>query len=317
MKELVALDVEYYLSPVSGGHPTHIAIVTENGDIAFNEFFKVADTSILMSAEKKRHLKKHTLRNWSEYKEYISNFLKDKIVAGHDLEKDFKALGLNIADYETIDTAKIKEFMHITYIPRKLKNITKEYLKRNIQPSSRTVHDALEDATATMDLIKYYKSLQQSEDMPNLVEFVQSPTNYAKNMEGLHWNIPTSEILPVSETRSLNEFLQIPYANTTPPLLTFPSPKTPRNYVKNMEGLKWNSQNNGNLLTFPTAKTRKNYEKNMEDLRWNSKKNGNLLLFPTSKNYSKNMEGLDVRNTKNTRKNKKSIVHKLKQFFKK
>jgi DNA polymerase III epsilon subunit-like protein len=316
MKELVALDIEYYLSPVSGGHPTHIAIVTENGEIAFNEFFKVADTSIPMSSEKKRHLQKHTLRNWSEYKEFISNFLKNKIVAGHDLEKDFKALGLNIADYETIDTAKIKEFMHITYVPRKLKNITKEYLKRNIQPSSRTVHDALEDAVATMDLIKYYISLQQSENIPDLIQFVQPPINYAKNMEGLRWNMP-ARVPNVQPMRSLNEFLQIPYANTTPPLLTFPPTKTGNNYAKNMEGLRWNSQNNGNLLTFPTAKTRKNYAKNMEGLRWNSQNNGNLLTFPTIQNYSKNMEGLDVRNTKNTRKNSKSIIHKLKQFFKK
>ncbi len=292
VKELVALDVEYYMSPKTGGHPTQIAIINENGDVVFNKYFKVSNTNISMSSEKKRHLKKHTLHEWSDYKGFLKDYLKDKIVAGHDLQKDFKALGIDISDYETIDTAKIKEFMEekISYQPRKLKNITKEFLKRNIQLSSRTVHNALEDATASMHLIKYYKTLQksnimQSNDIPDLITFIETNTNtpnYAKNMEGL-WNIPIIPNIPKNKERSLNNFLKIPHATQgSASLLEFPN-KT-KNIKRNLESLyngynpairnninitKKNNNNNNDLIKF-TPQSLNKYELNVEDVNYST-----------------------------------------------
>jgi hypothetical protein len=330
-KSIVALDVEYYNSATTGGHPTQVAIIDENGDILFNKYFNVTDPSIKISLEKQRHLKSKKLENWLENKYVISSLLKNHIVAGHDLDKDFDAMGLNKDDYETIDTAKITDYMRIIYQPRKLKNIAKEFLKRNIQTSSGS-HDAVEDAKASLDIIKQYLGKSKSNNIPDLLSFVDSPNNFSKNVVDFNWSTIRSN--RNTTHMNINEFLEIPYANMYSPLI-HTNNKTRKNYAKNMEGLVLNrippsTKNNDintflnmpyanrsspSLLQFP-AQTRKNYSKNMEDLVINTqiptnKKQTNmniflnipyanrsspLLQFPsqTRKNYAKNMEGLEM-----------------------
>ncbi len=285
MKPLASLDVEYYNSE-TGGHPTQVAILGENGEVLFNKYFRVDDPSIKMSHEKKKHLKSKKTESWPEYKHMVASILKYYTVVGHDLQKDFKAMGIPMQEYDTIDTSKIQDYMRIVYEPQKLKQISKEFLKRNIQISATGIHDALEDAKAALDLVKLYQSKTKSNNIPDLLSFVEAPSDFARDIQDFEWNsLPTNTNTNTKQSNNgIDKFLNIPYANRSFPLLQS-NTKTRKNYTKNLEGLVYNTvppANNNTLNTF------------LNRPYTNTNSSSALLQFPppTRKNYTKDLEGL-------------------------
>jgi hypothetical protein len=335
--EYVSLDVEYQ----EHGVPTQVAIIDSRKNVLFNEYFKVPP-NIPISAKKKRLIESKEPKSYPDFKPVIVEILQNKVIVGHDLVHDFKALGLNINKFNILDTSRIEYYMRLQYASRTLKNIAKEYLNRNIQLHAS--HNALEDADAAMDLVLLYNALQSSQTksetqpIPNIADLIEFPntssSNYAKNMAGLSWNS-----LPALPEQSLNEFLKRSTISSTfnNNLLQFPKSHIP-NYARNMEGLQFDttSDNDTALLSFDSPKTASNYSKNMEGLQFNTVipykhnstpllHNNALLTFnapsiksKTAANYAKNMEGLRFNNytKKNTGKSKfKQSMNKMRKVL--
>ncbi len=91
----------------------------------------------------------------------VKNILKDRIVVGHQLSSDFKALDYNPEENNNVifDTATINTFMNpesnrvYGKTAKKLKDITKQFVGYNIQNKGKP-HDPLEDAIAPMNIFR-------------------------------------------------------------------------------------------------------------------------------------------------------------------
>jgi RNA exonuclease 4 len=89
-------------------------------------------------------------------REMVRGLLHDKILIGHGLKNDLKALGLAHKWHDVRDTAKYEPYMKQcgttgTFGPRKLKELALQYLHRPIQTPGAP-HCPVQDATAALDL---------------------------------------------------------------------------------------------------------------------------------------------------------------------
>ena len=85
--------------------------------------------------------------------------LAGKILVGHGLSNDLECLGLEHPWHMIRDTALYEPFMKMHYgkmNPRKLKDLTKEKLQRDIQVDG-DAHSPVEDAIAALDLYKSHR----------------------------------------------------------------------------------------------------------------------------------------------------------------
>lgn len=89
----------------------------------------------------------------------VSTAVKGKILVGHGLKCDLKALDYSHPWHMIRDTAKYEPFMKTRYDgtlgPRKLSDLSNDRLKRTIQLAQ---HSPIEDATAAFDLYKSVRS---------------------------------------------------------------------------------------------------------------------------------------------------------------
>lgn len=92
----------------------------------------------------------------------VLEILRGKILVGHALKNDLHALDIQHPWYMIRDTAKYEPFQKVRFDdgilwPRKLKELTKELIGRDIQVVGRP-HSAYEDAVAALDLYKKVRS---------------------------------------------------------------------------------------------------------------------------------------------------------------
>ena len=117
-----------------------------------------------------------------ECRAQVEEFLDGKILVGHALKNDLKALNIEHPWYMTRDTAKYEPFMQIRFDdgvlwPRKLKELAKLKLERDIQTDGQP-HSAYEDAMAALDLYKKHmkkweKAMQYKINKTKEVQSVQ------------------------------------------------------------------------------------------------------------------------------------------------
>ena len=163
----VALDCEMVGVGPQGSQSAvaRVTLVGWDGDLIFDEFVRpeatVTDYRTFVSGITPEDIQNAPL-SLEICRERLSDLLSGRVLVGHALKNDMKALGMNHPWYMTRDTAKFAPFMQdrigdgILW-PRKLKDLTKEKLDRDIQVEG-SPHSSFEDALAAMDL---YRSVRR------------------------------------------------------------------------------------------------------------------------------------------------------------
>jgi len=138
-----------------------VTLVDWNGRIVWDEFVRqeeeVTDYRTFVSGITHLDVEDATL-SLEECQQLVKTMIADKILVGHALKNDLRALGLTHPWTVTRDTAKYDPFMQTRFDdnilwPRKLKDLAFEKLGREIQREGEP-HSAYEDAAAAMDLYR-------------------------------------------------------------------------------------------------------------------------------------------------------------------
>lgn len=138
-----------------------VTLVGWNGETIFDEFVQqstaVVDYRTFVSGITEEDLDGATL-SLDECRAIVTELLDGKMLVGHALKNDMKVLDISHPWFMTRDTAKYEPFMQTRFDdgvlwPRKLKELSKLKLQRDIQTDGRP-HSAYEDALAALDLYK-------------------------------------------------------------------------------------------------------------------------------------------------------------------
>uniref|UniRef100_A0A3B3UZC8 Interferon stimulated exonuclease 20 like 2 n=1 Tax=Poecilia latipinna TaxID=48699 RepID=A0A3B3UZC8_9TELE len=135
------------------------SIVSYDGDVVYDKFIKpsmyVTDFRTRWSGIRPKDLFKAT--PFVQARKEILRLLMGKIVIGHAIHNDFKALGYTHPADLTRDTSKIPLLNLKAGFGEKecasLKRLTKAIFNRDIQTGKKG-HSSVEDAKATMELYK-------------------------------------------------------------------------------------------------------------------------------------------------------------------
>ncbi|KAM4736642.1 interferon-stimulated 20 kDa exonuclease-like 2 isoform 2-T3 [Anableps anableps] len=135
------------------------SIVSYDGDVVYDKFIKpsmyVTDYRTRWSGIRPRDLLKAT--PYAQARKEILRLLMGKIVIGHAVHNDFKALSYAHPVALTRDTSRIPLLNRKAGFAEKecasLKRLTKAIFNREIQ-TGRNGHSSVEDAKATMELYK-------------------------------------------------------------------------------------------------------------------------------------------------------------------
>uniref|UniRef100_H3BG52 Apoptosis enhancing nuclease n=1 Tax=Latimeria chalumnae TaxID=7897 RepID=H3BG52_LATCH len=204
----VALDCEM-VGTGAGGKVSELArcsIVSYHGDVVYDKYVKpklpVVDYRTRWSGIRKEHL-----RNAIPFKtaqKEVLQILKGKVVVGHALHNDFKALEYFHPKWLTRDTSKISALNRKAGLPVRevasLKRMAKYLLKRDIQVG-REGHSSVEDALASMELyrlveMEWEEELQKSSPADELLS--PSPADSSREnehyMQDQYWPSDLNEV---------------------------------------------------------------------------------------------------------------------------
>uniref|UniRef100_A0A8C4QJZ8 Exonuclease domain-containing protein n=1 Tax=Eptatretus burgeri TaxID=7764 RepID=A0A8C4QJZ8_EPTBU len=167
----VALDCEMVGTGPKGCHSAlaRCSIVASNGDVIYDQYVQpeapITDYRTPWSGITARHLR-HAIPYKAAQKD-IAATLRGKIVVGHSLLNDFRAIGFILPKPQTRDIASCvalrKRAGISSTMPVSLKRLTKLILNRNIQVGNKG-HCSVEDARATMELFQLVESTWSEED---------------------------------------------------------------------------------------------------------------------------------------------------------
>uniref|UniRef100_UPI00358EE94F interferon-stimulated gene 20 kDa protein-like n=1 Tax=Myxine glutinosa TaxID=7769 RepID=UPI00358EE94F len=167
----VSLDCEMVGTGPKGCHGAlaRCSIVASNGDVIYDQYVQpeapITDYRTPWSGITARHLR-HAIPYKAAQKD-IAAALRGKIVVGHSLLNDFRAIGFTLPKPQTRDIASCvalrKRAGISSPMPVSLKRLTKLILNRNIQVGNKG-HCSVEDARATMELFQLVESTWSEED---------------------------------------------------------------------------------------------------------------------------------------------------------
>ncbi|XP_068615587.1 interferon-stimulated 20 kDa exonuclease-like 2 [Brachionichthys hirsutus] len=159
--KLLAIDCEMVGTGPKGsvGHLARCSLVSHEGDVVYDKFIKpsapVTDYRTRWSGIRRRDLVDAT--PYSEARKEILKLLMGRVVIGHAIHNDFKALGYTHPAVLTRDTSRIPLLNAKAGFAEKevasLKRLTKALFNDDIQ-TGRKGHSSVEDARATMRLYK-------------------------------------------------------------------------------------------------------------------------------------------------------------------
>ncbi|XP_042198966.1 apoptosis-enhancing nuclease [Callorhinchus milii] len=159
--KLVAIDCEMVGTGPGGrlGELARCSVVNYSGDVIYDKYVKpqlpIVDYRTRWSGIRKEHMENAI--PFSLAHREVLKILKGKVVVGHALHNDFKALRYFHPRALTRDTSKITNFKSITgitgHVTASLRTLTKLLLHRDIQVG-RKGHSSVEDAGASMELYR-------------------------------------------------------------------------------------------------------------------------------------------------------------------
>jgi len=161
-----------------------VTVVDWNGRIVWDDFVRqeqeVTDYRTFVSGVTKLDVEDAKL-TLQDCRKRIKNLIAGKILVGHALKNDLRALGLTHPWEATRDTAKYEPFMRTRFDdnilwPRKLKDLASETLGREIQRKGEP-HSAYEDAAAAMDLYRLVRRKWEK-----VMDYKIKKTNEIENM---------------------------------------------------------------------------------------------------------------------------------------
>ena len=161
----LAMDCEMVGTVTGESVAARIVLVDWKGRTVMDSYMKtkdeVADYRTFVSGIRAEHLE--SAPDFETVIQQANELLADKILVGHGLDNDLKALKMTHPWNMTRDTAYYQPFMQLlegrgqpVWGPRKLKEIAKEKLQRDIQVAGVS-HCPVEDATAALDLYKSHR----------------------------------------------------------------------------------------------------------------------------------------------------------------
>ena len=160
----IAMDCEM-VGVGCGGHRSALArvcLINWNGKKIMDSYVRpvepVTDYRTFVSGIAEEHLESEKALDMEECRERVMKHLQGKILVGHALKNDLHALEISHPWYDTRDTGKYEPFMKVRFDdgvlwPRKLKELAKEKLGRDIQRPGVS-HSPFEDAKTALDLFK-------------------------------------------------------------------------------------------------------------------------------------------------------------------
>ncbi|XP_066117892.1 interferon-stimulated 20 kDa exonuclease-like 2 [Saccopteryx bilineata] len=160
-RKIVAIDCEM-VGTGPKGHVSSLArcsIINYNGDVLYDEYV-LPPCHIVDYRTRWSGIRKHHMVNATPFRiarGQILKILTGKIVVGHAIHNDFKALQYFHPKSLTRDTSHIPPLNRKANCPENatisLKHLTKKLLNRDIQ-AGKGGHSSVEDAQATMELYK-------------------------------------------------------------------------------------------------------------------------------------------------------------------
>lgn len=159
----VALDCEMVGVGLNGidSALARASVVNYNGEQVYDSFVKpkeeVTDWRTPISGIKQSHM--NHARTFEEVQSDVAEILKDRIVVGHALRHDFKALLLNHPVRDIRDTSHFSAYKKLSGGTPKLQLLASELLGLEIQSGE---HSSLEDARACMLLFRRDKDAFES-----------------------------------------------------------------------------------------------------------------------------------------------------------
>jgi len=138
-----------------------VTLVDWDGRIVWDEFVQqeqeVTDYRTFVSGITQLDLE-DAVMTLDECRQKVIAMIANKILVGHALKNDLRALNISHPWQATRDTAKYDPFMQMRFgdsilWPRKLRDLALENLQRKIQREGEP-HSAYEDAAAAMDLYR-------------------------------------------------------------------------------------------------------------------------------------------------------------------
>lgn len=169
--QYVALDCEMVGIGTDGKKSAlaRVSIVDWDLNIVLDTYVKVpirvTDFRTHVSGVEPKHLKDKKAMEVEQCREAVAQILKGKILVGHALTNDFKALMLNHPKAKIRDTAKYRPFQRYgnkKWRARKLRDLVKENLKGKEQ-FQEAEHDSVQDARATMELFQLVRTQWEKE----------------------------------------------------------------------------------------------------------------------------------------------------------
>ncbi|XP_029437559.1 interferon-stimulated 20 kDa exonuclease-like 2 [Rhinatrema bivittatum] len=159
--KMVAIDCEMVGTGPGARHSelARCSIVSHEGDVVYDKYVKppnpITDYRTRWSGIRKHHMK--NAMPFKVAQKEILKILAGKVVIGHAIHNDFKALCYVHPKSLTRDTSQMPLLNRKAGFPEKevvsLKRLTKQLLNREIQVGKKG-HSSVEDARATMELYR-------------------------------------------------------------------------------------------------------------------------------------------------------------------